>query len=83
MTKSYITRNDTGAEVGFITADWDTKRFSVLTLDATEELRGMTIGFTWKIDLTDGQLEVELASFSITFTAPTGDVFDPPLTSVI
>ena len=83
VSKSYVTRDDTGAEVDFITADWTTQRFSVLTLDATEELRDKTIGFTWKIDLTDGQQKVELASFSITFIAPSSDFFDSPLTSVI
>ena len=84
ITKSYIVDSITHGEVDFITADWNTQRFSLYTEDADRTLRGQTIEFTWMVELTDGEPAKPLATFVVFFKSDNNlPLFEPELTSLM
>lgn len=67
VTKSYIVDAHTQSEVTFITIDEVAGQISIFTEDVDGTLAGTTVSYLWLIDLTDGQIGVQLAFFEVEY----------------
>lgn len=66
-TRNYFVQVDTNTEVDFITADLSVWKLTIETEDPTFVLVGNTFEYKWLIDISDGQLGVEIAAFEVTY----------------
>ena len=58
--------------------------YSLETVEIVDQsLHGKSVEYKWLADLTDGQIAVELATFTICYENEVHSYFNPPLTSII